>query len=98
MIYVGDGQTDVPCMKFIKEKGGKTIGLYPSTSNKDAVLGLIEDNRVNFACLADYSNGSTFDRSVKLIIDNIINVNNLKDKEEKQILKIKKSMENTDEN
>ena len=98
MIYVGDGQTDVPCMKFIKEKGGKTIGLYSSSNNKNSVLDLIEDNRVNFACLADYSNGSTFDKSVKLIIDNIVNINNLKEKEERQILKLKKSMENIDEN
>ena len=97
MIYVGDGQTDVPCMKFIKEKGGKTIGLYPSTSNKESVISLIEDNRVNFACLADYSNGSAFDKSVKLIIDNIVNISNLKEKEERQILKIKKSMENINE-
>ena len=64
MIYVGDGQTDVPCMKFIKEKGGKTIALYPSTNEKSSVLDLIMDNRVNFACLADYSNGSTFDRAL----------------------------------
>jgi len=98
MIYVGDGQTDVPCMKFIKEKGGKTIGLYSSANNKDSVLDLIQDNRVNFACLADYSNGSSFDKSVKLIIDNIVNINNLKEKEERQILKLKKSMENINEN
>ncbi len=98
MIYVGDGQTDVPCMKFIKEKGGKTIGLYPSTSKKESVIELIEDNRVNFVCLADYSNGSAFDKSVKLIIDNIVNISNLKEKEERQILKIKKSMESINEN
>ena len=98
MIYVGDGQTDVPCMKFIKEKGGKTIALYPSTNEKQSVLDLIMDNRVNFACLADYSNGSTFDKSVKLIIDNIVNISNLKEKEEKQIEKLKKSMECVDEN
>ena len=98
MIYVGDGQTDVPCMKFIKEKGGKTIALYPSTNEKNSVLELIMDNRVNFACLADYSNGSTFDKSVKLIIDNIVNISNLKEKEEKQIEKLKKSMECVDEN
>ncbi len=98
MIYVGDGQTDVPCMKFIKEKGGKTIALYPSTNEKSSVLDLIMDNRVNFACLADYSNGSTFDKSVKLIIDNIVNISTLKEKEEKQIEKLKKSMENVDEN
>ena len=30
MIYIGDGLTDIPCMKLLKEKGGKSIALYPS--------------------------------------------------------------------
>ena len=28
MIYIGDGMTDIPCMKMVKERGGKSIALY----------------------------------------------------------------------
>jgi prolyl-tRNA synthetase len=28
-IYLGDGLTDVPCMQLVKEKGGKSIAIYP---------------------------------------------------------------------
>ena len=34
MIYIGDGLTDIPCMKMLKEKGGKSIALYPAGNSQ----------------------------------------------------------------
>jgi hypothetical protein len=73
MIYVGDGMTDIPCMKLVKNYGGHSIAVYnPDDKNKRKEMNtLIRDNRVNFVCAADYSSGSEIDTVVKSIIDKI---------------------------
>ena len=73
MIYVGDGTTDIPCMKLVKNYGGHSIAVYnPEDQNKRKEMNnLIRDNRVNFVCSADYSVGSEMDTVVKAIIDKI---------------------------
>ena len=71
MIYVGDGTTDIPCMKLVKNFGGHSIAVYnPSSEAKRGEMNtLIRDNRVNHVCPADYSEGSEIDTVVKTIID-----------------------------
>ncbi len=73
MIYVGDGTTDIPCMRLVKNFGGHSIAVYnPEQKGARKEMGsLIRDNRVNFVCPADYSNGSEIDTVVKAIIDKI---------------------------
>ena len=73
MIYVGDGTTDIPCMRLVKNYGGHSIAVYnPRKSGARKEMGaLIHDNRVNFVCPADYSEGSEMDTLVKRIIDKI---------------------------
>ena len=74
MIYVGDGTTDIPCMRLVKNFGGHSIAVYNPESEKSArrdMTGLIRDNRVNFVCPADYSEGSEIDTIIKTIIDKI---------------------------
>lgn len=69
MIYVADGLTDVPCMRLVKDYGGKSIAVY---STSDAVAKqLKEEGRVNFICKADYSEGLEMDKVVKAIIDHM---------------------------
>lgn len=73
MIYFGDGETDVPCMKLIKQQGGRSIAVYnPSKrAKKAAAEKLIAENRVNFVCPADYSKDSEIYKVVTTIIDKI---------------------------
>ena len=74
MIYFGDGTTDIPCMKLVKNFGGHSIAVYnPQEEGQRSVLNdLIRDNRVNHVCPADYSDGSEIDIVVKTIIDKIV--------------------------
>jgi hypothetical protein len=73
MVYFGDGETDVPCMKMIKEHGGHAVAVY---KNKDArrkkkALQLISDGRANFVSPADYSEGHEIDKIAHIILDKI---------------------------
>ena len=70
IIYIGDGLTDVPSMLLVKENGGKSIAVYPK-GEKERVLQLIEDSRVNFITTADYSPNSDLDKVVKLAIQQV---------------------------
>lgn len=96
MIYIGDGQTDVPSMRVIKDKGGKTIALYPS-GKVDNVKNLVDDNRTDYVCVADYSAGSSLEKMVKMTIEIMTLKEQLKNKEEKQKLTFKKLNENNED-
>jgi 2-hydroxy-3-keto-5-methylthiopentenyl-1-phosphate phosphatase len=67
MIYIGDGLTDVPCMKLVKANGGYSIAVYRRKS-KSTGQSLLQDDRVNFVELADYSEGGSLERTVQQII------------------------------
>ncbi len=93
MIYIGDGITDIPCMKMVKEKGGKSIALYP-TGKSETVRPLVDDDRINYVCVADYSPNSTLEKIVKLMIENMAVLEKLQNKEKKQLQQYKKAYEN----
>lgn len=69
MVYIGDGITDVPCMKLVKVNGGQSIAVYNPEKGKETVKNLVKDNRVNFISKADYSEHSEMDTIVKAILD-----------------------------
>lgn len=70
MIYIGDSDTDVPCMKLVNSYGGHSIGVYnPDTKDKQKVYRMIKDNRIKYFAPADYSEGNELDLLVKNIID-----------------------------
>lgn len=73
MIYVGDGTTDIPCMRLVKNFGGHSIAVFnpEESARREGMQSLIHDNRVNFVCAADYSDGEELDTVVKSIIDKI---------------------------
>lgn len=70
MIYIGDGMTDVPCMKVVKVNGGHSIAVYDR--DRTTASKLVLDKRVNFACKANYEEGSELSKTVKEIIDWIV--------------------------
>jgi hypothetical protein len=73
MIYFGDGSTDIPCMKMVKQKGGHSIAVYAprNKEKKNAAEQLIIDGRVNFVCPADYSKDKEVYKVVATILDKI---------------------------
>lgn len=67
MIYIGDGLTDVPCMKLTKVNGGHSIAVYQE--DRSEVNLMILHGRVDFIIPADYSRGSEMEQAVFDIID-----------------------------
>ena len=73
MIYVGDGTTDIPCMRLVSDRNGHSIGVYdPSSENgyKKTKL-LLEQNRCSMISPADYTEGGRMDTIVRTILDKI---------------------------
>jgi len=79
MIYIGDGETDVPAMKMVKYQGGATIAVYSpefeivegKISPRELCEELILHDRVDYIAPADYTEGSPLDRTIKLLIERI---------------------------
>lgn len=71
MIYIGDGITDVPCMKLTKDWGGVSIAVYTPESINTAKF-LLNDGRINYMVKADYQSDSDMDRIVKMTIKNMV--------------------------
>lgn len=70
IVYIGDSDTDIPCMKLVNSSGGHSIGVYnPDTNDKTKVLKMIRDNRIRHFAPADYTENGELDRLVKEIID-----------------------------
>ena len=67
MIYIGDGLSDVPCMKMMRAYGGQAIAVYQS-GNRQGVEKLLADGRVDFMFPADYRAGTELDRTVQDIL------------------------------
>jgi hypothetical protein len=73
MVFVGDGETDIPCFRLVKELGGHSIAVsQPHTANaKSKSQQLRADGRVNFIATADYSEKRPIDLIVKAIMEKV---------------------------
>lgn len=73
MIYIGDGETDIPCMRIVKRDGGHSIAVYNPQKKgaKKKLEKLLLEDRVNIIAPADYSENSLIDKYIKAIIDKI---------------------------
>ena len=84
MIYIGDGLSDVPCMKMMKAYGGQSIAEYID-ANKEKVEQLLLEDRVDFIFPADYSKDSSLDKTMKNILKKIAVANALNDENVRQL-------------
>lgn len=70
MVYIGDSDTDIPCMKLVNSYGGHSIGVYdPDTENKARVQRMMRENRIRYYAPADYTEGSELDRLLQMVLD-----------------------------
>ncbi len=82
MIYIGDGETDIPCMKMVKMEGGHSVAVYDARQKKPAKIDkLVSDNRVNAVKPADYRAGKPLEKYVQSVIDQIVAINAVKEQE-----------------
>lgn len=70
MIYLGDGDTDIPSMKMVRYQGGKSIAVFDNKkwslrSTQDKVEKLISEERADYVVPALYDEGSHLDITVK---------------------------------
>lgn len=73
MVYIGDSDTDIPCMKLVNSRGGHSIGVYNSkTNDKSKVYKMVRDKRIKYYASADYSENSELNKLVKSIIDSTV--------------------------
>lgn len=73
MVYIGDGLTDVPCMKLVRTNGGHSIAVYQD--KKEAVNNLLLQGRVDYVLKADYSKGGEMEKAVFAVIDQAATAN-----------------------
>lgn len=73
MIYIGDGETDVPCFRLVKDQGGYSIVVYKphAAPARKKAMQLFQEGRVNFVVPADYRAGQALDRIVKAIMEKL---------------------------
>lgn len=71
MLFIGDGNTDVPCMKLVKNQGGHAIAVYSegTRESREHALRLLRDGRVNFIADAVYTKNSKMFKYTASVID-----------------------------
>lgn len=79
MIYIGDGLTDVPCMRLVKAYGGQSLAVYDKVKGNAAARSLLDADRVNYCVAADYSSGSEAESIVVAAMKKIRAVSELQD-------------------
>jgi phosphoserine phosphatase len=76
MIYIGDGDTDIPSMKMVRHQGGHSVAVFDpkkweTLKAQPGVYNLIAENRADFVVPADYQEGSQLDVTIKGILGRI---------------------------
>jgi hypothetical protein len=73
MIFIGDGETDIPCMRLVKDQGGHSIAVYDGNRRgvKKHADQLVTEGRATLSAAADFQDGGAIDQCVKAIIDKV---------------------------
>lgn len=69
MIYIGDGLTDVPCMKLVKTSGGHSVAVYQEDDSQ--ARRLLQKGRVSYIAPADYVRSGRLDTVIRAILNQI---------------------------
>ena len=88
MIYIGDGLSDVPCMKMMRAYGGEAIAVWQE-KNRPEVEQLLRQGRVDFIFPADYRAGGALERTMQDIIRKIAITDRLTEKNAAQMREIR---------
>lgn len=95
MVYIGDSDTDIPCMKLVNSYGGHPIGVYdPDTQKKDKVYALMKNNRIRYFAPADFGEGGELDRLLKSVIDKTAAYESLENEHVKDLDETRKNTQN----
>ena len=68
MIYIGDGETDIPCFRLVKDLGGLSIAVYANGA-RDQAEQYRSEGRVNCMAPAVYTENSELDCTVRTYIN-----------------------------
>jgi haloacid dehalogenase-like hydrolase len=73
MIFIGDGDTDIPSMKMVRHQGGYSIAVFDEREwrearSKEKLHRLIAEDRAHFVAPADYREGSQLDVIVRGVL------------------------------
>lgn len=79
-VYLGDSETDIPCMKLVSSAGGHAVGVYDPNGKKEKVYDLMKNNRIRYFAPADYSEGSELDLLLKSVVDKTASFEALEEK------------------
>lgn len=71
MVFIGDGATDIPCFRLVKEQGGLSVAVYTPNrkGGREKASQYRLDGRVHAVVSAVYTEGSDLDKIVKAQID-----------------------------
>ena len=73
MIYIGDGETDIPAMALLKSKKGTSIVVYDdkNSEKEKQAKDMLENNKADYAVPLDYSENKPLDKIIKMIINKV---------------------------
>jgi hypothetical protein len=73
MLFLGDGDTDIPSMKMVRQKGGQAVAvfdpaLFEQRKSQGQLEKLIAEDRVDYVAAADY----TADSLLRVVVRGIL--------------------------
>ena len=71
MIFIGDGETDIPCFRLVKQMGGYSIVVYKPNAKfaREKAETFLGEGRVHTIAVADYQQGKFLEQAVVAQID-----------------------------
>ncbi len=69
--YIGDGETDIPCFRVVKDEGGLAVAVFQErkAGSRELAERIVAEGRANAAAPADYSEGSEIEARIRAFID-----------------------------